>query len=857
MKLKSLTWYAILFAWIAVGAAYAQSNLSPALQANKSQIEAGKSILSISVTSTALFRKEYEGKISILKDHHPHASFEITLLQIETLNELIKDPNIIFIDCHRAPKSEADFEFSNTAFNRITKVQQKLPDLLGMNYKVSVKELSFDTNHPDLINRSFTTSVTPSAVAQHATNMAILIGGGGNSSYRTKGVAPKALLTSSDFSNLFPDAVTLFTSNSIAIQNHSYGVDIENYYGSEAVAYDQQVSQNSKLLHVFSAGNNGKSKPTSGTYQNLGFANITGNFKQAKNVLVINAVDSTLALNDLNSRGPAYDGRIKPELTAFGQGGTSDAAALVSGISILLHEKYNLMNAKLPNAALVKAILIASADDLGTPGPDFLYGYGNVNAFNAIQVVTNNQFSSQIVSSNSESTLTINVPPSTAELRVAIVWTDVPATINATTALVNDIDTWIDNGTIIRPWVLSHYPKTDSLTTPSKRKEDHLNNVEYITISNPSAGALPLHIRANNLIGGSQPIAIAYMFKSQQVFSWDYPQANELVEGDKKNLLVWESASNKKGDLYVQLNQGDWQLVQSNLNLNQFTYWKTPNLFAQAKLKMVIDGQEYASEDFTIAPLPKLKTAFICNNNVALTWNKINDATAYDVYALGNQFLEKVTTVTDTVYTFSDNNKTRFAVTPRNNSISGLKSESIDYTLQGTLCYINYFSATRVAESIIQLQLSLSSLLNIQSISIYRTTNGVRSLWKSISSSSSLNYTVLDLNFESGLLEYEAEITLADGGKIKSDIASIRVEEKNKLLLYPNPLTSSEDLNILSSGGGKKFLVLDMMGKRLAEIELQEIEESIDLVSLPIGVYVYQLFSPTGVLQDSGRFIKR
>ena len=45
---------------------------------------------------------------------------------------------------------------------------------------------------------------------------------------------------------------------------------------------------------------------------------------------------------------------------------------------------------------------------------------------------------------------------------------------------------------------------------------------------------------------------------------------------------------------------------------------------------MVIDGQDYTSETFIIAPLPKLKTAFICNNTVALTWNKINEATTYE-----------------------------------------------------------------------------------------------------------------------------------------------------------------------------------------------------------------------------------
>ena len=82
------------------------------------------------------------------------------------------------------------------------------------------------------------------------------------------------------------------------------------------------------------------------------FANITGNFKQAKNVLIVNAVDTTLSINSFNSRGPAFDGRLKPELTAYGSGGTSDAAALVSGISALIHEKYQSINQKIPDASL-------------------------------------------------------------------------------------------------------------------------------------------------------------------------------------------------------------------------------------------------------------------------------------------------------------------------------------------------------------------------------------------------------------------------------------------------------------------------------------------------------------------------
>jgi hypothetical protein len=59
------------------------------------------------------------------------------------------------------------------------------------------------------------------------------------------------------------------------------------------------------------------------------FANLTGNFKMAKNVLTIAAIDSTDEIPDLSSAGPVYDGRLAPQLTAPGPNGTSDAAAFV------------------------------------------------------------------------------------------------------------------------------------------------------------------------------------------------------------------------------------------------------------------------------------------------------------------------------------------------------------------------------------------------------------------------------------------------------------------------------------------------------------------------------------------------
>ncbi len=68
----------------------------------------------------------------------------------------------------------------------------------------------------------------------------------------------------------------------------------------------------------------------------------------SKNTLSVGAVDSQGKVSPLSSRGPAYDGRIKPELVAYGEGGTSEAAALVSGVSLLLQQAYREQQNHLP-----------------------------------------------------------------------------------------------------------------------------------------------------------------------------------------------------------------------------------------------------------------------------------------------------------------------------------------------------------------------------------------------------------------------------------------------------------------------------------------------------------------------------
>ncbi len=113
-----------------------------------------------------------------------------------------------------------------------------------------------------------------------------------------------------------------------------------------------------------------------------------------KNTLAIGAVDNNNQVASFSSRGPSYDGRIKPDVVAKGVGvyganaedfsayvsrsGTSVAAPIASGVAALLLSAYpHLKNTQ------VRTILFESADNNSSPDND--RGYGLISAVKAIE----------------------------------------------------------------------------------------------------------------------------------------------------------------------------------------------------------------------------------------------------------------------------------------------------------------------------------------------------------------------------------------------------------------------------------------------------------------------------------------
>jgi hypothetical protein len=391
-----------------------QAKLAPMLQDPAAQRTA--QTVRVSVTNKDAFQQWAQQHLAAAKVSQPGASMH--LLTIAGLNaaavaQLAACPLVDFVDvADRRAHEERRLNNSNLSINTISVVHARFPGLAGQGLMASLKELPFDSDDIDLKGRVAAPGAFAKPYSDHATAMATLLGGAGNSDPLGRGAARAVRLATSDFARLLPDDATQLAQAGISVQNHSYGVGIENYYGLESQAYDQQTPQLPQLLHVFSSGNVGSAASPDGLYKGIEkFANISGQFKMSKNTLTVGATDPSGQVAALSSRGPAHDGRIKPELVAYGEGGSSEAAALVSGISILLQQQYRDQHAgTLPPAALVKAVLLNSADDLGTPEVDYLSGFGQADALGAISTMRAGRFFGGNATQGADQVFRITVP---------------------------------------------------------------------------------------------------------------------------------------------------------------------------------------------------------------------------------------------------------------------------------------------------------------------------------------------------------------------------------------------------------------------------------------------------------------
>lgn len=431
--------------------------------------------------------------------------------------------------------------------------------------------------HPDLQNepgkmpriallKSYTDRTIPDDPVGHGTHMAAtLVGSGQASNGRYQGVAPgaslyfQAILNSQGKIETPTDLRDLFSPSYAAgarIHVDGWG-NMSNKYGVSSAQIDKFIHDYPDFLTVFSSGNNGPGSGTISMEANSKNALAIGSSYSPRPLLNPGGGESDQAAGS-TSRGPAADGRIKPDLLAPGSdlisacssltesnfsvntlytrmGGSSMAAAVAGGAAALLSEylqKEQDLND--PSAALIKSLLINGArNGQGQPGSGV--GYGIIDLAATILALQEEMFfyedRTKGLKQDEEAVYTIQVEETHSPLKVTLGWTDPPAEAGSEKALINDLDL-----EVTAPDGRVYYGNDFN----RQGKRDHINNVEQVTIAEPVAGQYTVRVKAGliNHLHSRQSFALAYGQKLQQGTLKQYSKGKLLMSDGRKQTLA-------------------------------------------------------------------------------------------------------------------------------------------------------------------------------------------------------------------------------------------------------------------------------------------------------------------------------
>lgn len=496
----------------------------------------------------------------------------------------------------------------------------------------------------------------------HGDHVAGIIAGAGNFDPTTIGNAKGAQLhIYSGYGNL-NNAPTDYNTDSIRILSNSLGQGCNDGYDSDAKDADVLINSKFSLMSVHSAGNSGGSS-CGGVGQ--GFFTITGGYKAGKNVIATGNVLKDDALANSSSRGPSEDGRIKPDIVAVGTNvnstqpdntydsftGTSMACPGAAGTLASLWQAYRVLNGgNDPYSALMKGVLLNTADDLGNRGPDFRFGFGRINARRAYNVISNNQFVIDSVANGVTNTHIITVPVGTQQLKAMLYWHDIDGNPASSIVLVNDLNLRVvdPNFVTFNPWVLNNAPNVTALNTPAVRANDSINNVEQVTIDSLVPGNYELRVTGFDIPSGLQKYVVSYEFISDAL-TMTYPQGGESFVPGVTERVRWDAYNNNLGNFTLEYSDnggGSWNMISNSISGDRRYYdWTPPNVKTGQMLMRVSRGaiQDVSDTAFTVMPVPtNLMLDTACATTFHLVWDSVAGATDYTIYMLGAQYMTPI-----------------------------------------------------------------------------------------------------------------------------------------------------------------------------------------------------------------------
>ena len=607
-----------------------------------------------------------------------------------------------FID----PPNQPD-NLPGRTLHRANVLNDGIRNLKGDNVNVGIWDEGAISPHLDFSPTGRVTQVEAAAYSDHSTHCSGTICGRGLINPIARGMAPNAHLYSYDYNgDVQMEMAAAIPANNLMVSSHSYndGLGVQCGLAGANSAYsltsrntDLNLNNNPSHLHVHSAGNNQTSCTS-------GWTTITGAGKSAKNNLVVAAISSLEAMTTFSSFGPVADGRIKPEISTMGLNvfstftplntystisGTSMATPGAAGTVTLLVQAYKQLNSgNLPPSSLIKNIVCNNAKDLGNPGPDYKFGFGCINALQAVRALEQNRYIVNTMSTSDVQTTSINVPAGAARLRVMLTWNDPAAAVNANPALVNNLDLSVINGvTTTLPWKLD----ANNPAANATRGVDNISNIEQVTIDNPAAGSYTLSVVGTSIPVGPQQYSLTWSIE-QPYIEVIYPNGNESFNPGTSEIITWDNAGiTTNQTVEYSLNNGSsWTTISSTVAPTAGRLsWTIPAANTSTALVRVSSGalSDISDANFRILGTT---TGFAASagtgcgsGQVSFVWNAVANATQYDIYSLDNAtgyFALLAADVTGTSYTATGLTPAAsmwFTIVAKNNTSNAVSERAI------------------------------------------------------------------------------------------------------------------------------------------------------------------------------------
>ncbi len=357
------------------------------------------------------------------------------------------------------------------------------------------------------------------------------------------------------------------------ITSNSWGASTYGGYNADSAEYDLLVRDANanpadglqQFIVVFAAGNDGPSEGmvgSPGTAKNVitsGASENVRDHEQPDGCGDSNA-NNCNDITDFSSPGPCEDGRIKPDAMAPGnhiQGaasqysgfdgssvcggptndfgpppddaywpqnppqtlytwssGTSHSTPAMAGAAALIYKWYENQRGVTPSPAMVKAIMLGTADDMAggedgnggtiTNHPNIRQGWGRVNLGRMTDSTSKYFYDQGHIFTASGQTFqpmpVFTVVDPSLPVRIMMAYTDAPALADCNPCLVNDLDLQVQVGsdTYLGNVFLNGYSTTGG--TP-----DSLNNVEAVYLPPGTTSVFTVTILASNITADAIP----------------------------------------------------------------------------------------------------------------------------------------------------------------------------------------------------------------------------------------------------------------------------------------------------------------------------------------------------------------